>query len=100
MTKFYRGSYKTEEICNLGCKHSVYYYEVVEVTLLDSQRVTVDYGGTPVDSVNQWWVDTEGMIYFRQATWDGPDWPVDEEGNVWVPRPVGEVKKDLEGNLL
>lgn len=99
--KFYRESYKTEETCNLGCKHHVYYYEVVEPTEVASRRREVFYGDSSAGmGVDRWYADENGMIYYREATWDGPGWPVDENEDIWMPRPVGEVKKDLEGNLL
>jgi len=99
-TTFYKSSYDIDETCSLGCKHRVYYYEVVEVEFLESANVIVDYGGAPCPSAKMWYADTGGMIHFRDATWDGPGWPVDETGEAWMPRPYGEVMKDMEGNIL
>lgn len=93
-----------KEMCDLGCKHDVYYYSVkrIHVALVKTgvfikalHYVRDGYG-------NEYHAfDAQGRMYWTRDSWDGPLGWQRGDRKVFFTRPtMGEVKKDMNGRIL
>lgn len=103
--KIFRESYQNKEKCSFGREHNVTYNEVKEVTEVGRESIDQFYGDAYVGKVPQiWYADSDGVIYHREATWDGTSSFLtgDDGSEFWCVRPHGtwDVAKDLESNVL